>query len=324
MDIDNDIKNMPKAKKKGEKNIFVTIFKIVALVIVFIIQIVIMIGLYTTARGIYTYARLIFDIFKIIAILYLLYHHDNSAYKVSWILFILFFPVIGLVAYILWGNSKLRKKKELAIRKIRVQSEDLLRNSETIAKEIYNIDKYKYNQVEYMTKVTGFPVYKNQGLEYFEIGEKFFDSLKQDLLKAEKYILMEFFILSKGKLWDEIFEILKEKVKQGVKVEMILDSVGCIFRLPKDFKKQISDAGIELHMFNPFSIVINGYINYRDHRKVIVIDGKVAYTGGVNLADEYANIIERFGHWKDGGIKVKGSAVWSYTLIFLRDRKSVV
>lgn len=104
---------------------------------------------------------------------------------------------------------------------------------------------------------------------------------------------------------------------------MILDSVGCIFRLPKDFKKQMADAGIELYMFNPFSIVINGYINYRDHRKVVVIDGKVAYTGGVNLADEYANIIERFGHWKDGGIRIKGRAVWSYTLIFLRDKEEI-
>lgn len=323
MDIDNDVKNMPKLKKKGEKNIFVTIFKIVALIIVFVLQVAIMLALYTTAKGLYTYARLIFDIFKIVAILYLLYHHDNSAYKVSWILFILFFPVIGLVAYILWGNSKLRKKKELAIRKIRVESEDLLRNSENIAKELYDTDRYKYNQIQYMTKVTGFPVYKNQGLEYFDIGEKFFESLKKDLLKADKYILMEFFILSKGKLWDEIFEILKEKVKQGVKVEMILDSVGCIFRLPKDFKKQMADAGIELYMFNPFSVVINGYINYRDHRKVVVIDGKVAYTGGVNLADEYANIIERFGHWKDGGIRIKGRAVWSYTLIFLRDKEEI-
>ena len=162
MDIDNDVKNMPKLKKKGEKNIFVTIFKIVALIIVFVLQIAIMLALYTTAKGLYTYARLIFDIFKIVAILYLLYHHDNSAYKVSWILFILFFPVIGLVAYILWGNSKLRKKKELAIRKIRVESEDLLRNSENIAKELYDTDRYKYNQIQYMTKVTGFPVYKNQ------------------------------------------------------------------------------------------------------------------------------------------------------------------
>ena len=104
---------------------------------------------------------------------------------------------------------------------------------------------------------------------------------------------------------------------------MKLDSVGCIFRLPKDFKKQMADAGIELYMFNPFSVVINGYINYSDHRKVVVIDGKVAYTGGVNLADEYANIIERFGHWKDGGIRIKGSAVWSYTLILLRDKEEI-
>ncbi|MDD3304236.1 MAG: cardiolipin synthase [Clostridia bacterium] len=323
MDIDNDIKNMPKPKKKGEKNIFVTIFKLVAIVVVLIIQIVIMLALYTTAQGLYTYARIVFDIAKIVVILYLLYHHDNSAYKVSWILFILFFPVMGLVAYLLWGNSKLRKKKELALRKIRVQSEDLLRDSENVAKEILSIDEYKYKQIQYISKVTGFPVYKNQGLEYFEIGEKFFERLKQDLQKAEKYILLEFYILSKGKLWDEIFAILKEKANQGVKVELILDSLGCLFRLPKDFKRQMEEAGIELYMFNPFSVMLSGYINYRDHRKIVVIDGKIGYTGGVNIADEYVNVIEKYGHWKDGGIKIQGNCVWSYALIFLRDKEEI-
>ena len=304
MDIDKDIKKIPKSKR-GEKNIFVTIFKI------------------TTARGVYVYARLIFDVIKIVAILYLLYHHDSAAYKISWILFILFFPVVGLVAYILWGNSKLKKKRALEIKKVRTDTEDLLKNSEDLAIKIKSEDAYKYNMVNYATKISGYPLYENEGVEYFEIGEKFFDSLKKDLQKAEKYILLEFFIISKGRLWNEIFEILKVKSKNGVKVEIIVDSLGSLFKLPKNFTKDLENENIEVNYFNPFTLILNGYINYRDHRKIVVIDGKIAYTGGVNLADEYANIIERYGHWKDGGVKIIGSATWSYALMYLRNKEQI-
>ena len=322
MDIDKDIKKIPKSKR-GEKNIFVTIFKIISVVLLLALQIGIMLLLYTTARGVYVYARLIFDVIKIVAILYLLYHHDSAAYKISWILFILFFPVVGLVAYILWGNSKLKKKRALELKKVRTDTEDLLKNSEDLAIKIKSEDAYKYNMVNYATKISGYPLYENEGVEYFEIGEKFFDSLKKDLQKAEKYILLEFFIISKGRLWNEIFEILKVKSKNGVKVEMIVDSLGSLFKLPKNFTKDLENENIEVNYFNPFTLILNGYINYRDHRKIVVIDGKIAYTGGVNLADEYANIIERYGHWKDGGVKIIGSATWSYTLMYLRNKEQI-
>ena len=145
----------------------------------------------------------------------------------------------------------------------------------------------------------------------------------KDLENAKKYILIEFYILSKGKLWDRTFEILKRKAQEGVKIEIIADSLGCLFRLPKNFEKDLEEANIEFHRFNQFNLIINGYINYRDHRKIVVIDGNVAYTGGVNLADEYANIIEKYGHWKDGGIKIIGKAVWSYALMFLRTKEKL-
>ena len=198
MDIDKDIKKIPKSKR-GEKNIFVTIFKIISVVLLLALQIGIMLLLYTTARGVYVYARLIFDVIKIVAILYLLYHHDSAAYKISWILFILFFPVVGLVAYILWGNSKLKKKRALEIKKVRTDTEDLLKNSEDLAIKIKSEDTYKYNMVNYATKISGYPLYENEGVEYFEIGEKFFDSLKKDLQKSnfcqQKMICKSFIIL---------------------------------------------------------------------------------------------------------------------------------
>lgn len=323
MDIDKDIKNMPKAKKKGEKKIFVTLFKIVAVLLLFAVQIIIMFALFSTANEIYTYARYIFEIAQIVTILYILYHHESAAYKTSWILFIMFLPVVGVVAYYLWGNNKLSEKEALEIKKVRVDTEDMLKDSRNINEKIKKEDIYKYNQIEYMTKITGYPIYENEGLEYFEIGEKFFEAMFKDLENAKKYILIEFYILSKGKLWDRTFEILKRKAQEGVKIEIIADSLGCLFRLPKNFEKDLEDANIEFHRFNQFNLIINGYINYRDHRKIVVIDGNVAYTGGVNLADEYANIIEKYGHWKDGGIKIIGKAVWSYALMFLRTKEKL-
>lgn len=308
-----------KIRDKGEKKLILTIFKIIAVIVLVAIQIFFMTLVYTTAQGIYKYASFVFDIIKLILILYILYNHSSPEYKISWILLITFLPVVGVVVYFLWGNSKLRKKKEREFRKIRVDTSEHLHNSQDILEEIKQNDKYKYNQINYMNKVTGYPVYNNEGIEYFQLGEQFFESLKEDLKKAKKYILIEFFILSSGQLWDEIFEILKQKASEGVKIKIIIDSVGCLKRKPKKFKEQLSSYGIEVRVFNPLSPVISGYINYRDHRKIVVIDGVIAYTGGVNIADEYANIIERFGHWKDVGIKVVGKPCWSFAVMFLRN-----
>lgn len=305
-------------KQKGEKNILITLFKITMVILIFLIQLIFMGILYSTANSVYHYAKVLFEIIKIITVLILLYRHDNAAYKISWIIFILFFPVVGMLAFYLWGNTKLRKKKSNEIKRVTVDTEYTLKDSTGIAKELLSIDKYKYNQVEYMTKITGYPIYRNGGCEYYETGEKFFDSLKKDLAKAQKYILMEFYILSAGKLWDEILEILKQKAEQGVKITIIIDSLGSLLTRPKDLVEDMRALGIDVFTFNPFTPIINGYINYRDHRKIVVVDGVCAYTGGVNLADEYTNIIKKYGYWKDVGIKVQGKATWSYTLMFLR------
>lgn len=313
--------NVKKNKRKGEKNIFVTILKVAIVVLLFLLQVVGMLLLYTTAHAIYMYAKAVYIIVEIATILYIVYHHDSAAYKISWIIFIMFLPTVGVLAYILWGRSKLRMKKELEYRKVRVYSENLLPDSSDIIKKID--DKYKRNQIEYMTKISGYPIYNNHGIEYFDIGEKFFDSLKKDLMKAQKYILMEFFIFEEGKLWDEIFAILKQKSKEGVKITIIMDSLGVLLKKTKNMREELEENGIEVYKFNPFSPILNGYINYRDHKKIVVIDGKNGYTGGVNIADEYVNLVSKFGHWKDVGLKITGEAVWNLTIIFLRTLESI-
>ena len=312
-----------KKGKKGEKNILLTVIKSIAVVLALLLDIFIMFCIYTTMRGVYTYARLAFDTLKIGIVIYILYRHDSSAYKISWIVFIMVFPVVGTLAYVLWGNSKLRRKEARKFRKIRVDTEYTLESKEDVKEAIKKEDKRKYNQVNYLNKISGYPVYNNEGIKYFDIGEKFFKSMLEDLKQAKDYIFMEFFIIANGKLWNEVLEVLEEKVYEGVEVHIIIDSLGSIKKKPRHFKEEMKKIGINVYEFNPFTLPINGYINYRDHRKIIVIDGKVSYTGGVNLADEYANLIERFGYWKDVGIKVEGEAVNSFLIMFLRNLEEI-
>lgn len=144
-----------------------------------------------------------------------------------------------------------------------------------------------------------------------------YEVLLSELEKAENYIFLEFFIVQEGVMWDSILAILKEKARQGIKVRLIYDDMGCFFLLPNDYPKRLAKDGIECTMFNPFRPFLTAKQNNRDHRKIISIDGKVAFTGGINLADEYINAIEKYGHWKDSGIMIQGKAAWSFTLMFL-------
>lgn len=308
-----------KNSKKPEKNILVTVFKITITILVLILQFAIMYFLYSATKGISTYATAIFEIIKLITVIYLLQRNDSDAYKMSWILFIMFLPIVGILAYHFWGNSKLRFKVREELERIRENSNKYFEHDEQIKKEILDIDKRVYNEINYINKMTGYPICRNEGIEYLDIGENFFRTLITDLKEAKDFIFIEFYIISEGRLWQEIFPILKDKVKQGVEVNIIVDSLGSLLTKPKNFTKELEEANINLYYFNKFTPIINGYINYRDHRKIIVIDGIIAYTGGVNLADEYSNLIEKYGYWKDVGIKVRGKVVDNFTIMFLRN-----
>ncbi|MCX8074969.1 MAG: cardiolipin synthase [Clostridia bacterium] len=305
-------------KHKGETNIFVTIFKILIFVVLIGIQILVYFTLYKATKGISEYAITLFFVIKLFVIAYLLYRNDSLAYKVTWILIIVFLPIAGILLYIFLGSNKLGSKKFKSLRKIDDETEYLSEKDLSCIEEIKD-DKLKYNQINYITNVTGYPLYNNENVEYFNLGEKFFDNLKKDLIMAKKYILLEFFMISKGKLWEEILQILKQKSSEGIKITVIYDSIGSLLNRPKNIIQDLVNNNIEVYVFNPFNYCINSYINHRDHRKIIVIDGIVGYTGGINIADEYVNLINKHGHWKDGGIKVVGKCAWSYTLMFLRN-----
>jgi cardiolipin synthase len=173
-------------------------------------------------------------------------------------------------------------------------------------------------QARYLQTYAGFPLYVHTRTEYFASGEAFFARALEELEKAERYIFLEFFILREGVMLDPILEILERKARQGVEVRLIYDDLGCFMSLPPDFKRRLEERGIRCIVFNPFTPLLSSLQNNRDHRKILSIDGKVAFTGGVNLADEYINAVDRFGHWKDAAIMLEGEAAWSLTLIFLQ------
>ena len=139
----------------------------------------------------------------------------------------------------------------------------------------------------------------------------------RELKKAEKFIFLEYFIIQEGKMFNSILEILEEKAKQGVDVRLIYDDVGCIVTLPHNYKNTLEAKGIKCRVFNPIKPFFTRRLNNRDHRKIVVIDGDVGFTGGINLADEYINEYEKHGYWKDAGIMLKGDAVWNLTVMFL-------
>jgi len=172
-------------------------------------------------------------------------------------------------------------------------------------------------QARYLQNYAGYPLYKHTQTCYFNSGESFFARVLEELEKAEKYIFLEFFILRQGKMLDPILEILERKAKEGLDIRIIYDDLGCFMTLPPGFNKVLEQKGIKCLIFNPFKPILSSLQNNRDHRKIISIDGKTAFTGGINLADEYINARERFGHWKDAAIMIHGDAAWSLTLIFL-------
>lgn len=308
---------------KGENNIIITTLKGIVVILLIFIQILEIWLVYTTTTHIYNYATLVFYCIKFLIVIYILYKHSQTAYKLSWVLFITFLPVAGIVVYLLWGNSELRKKKEKSLNDIEQKTMKYLENP-NVEQQLLDIDKTRYLESKFITNVTGYPLYENEGVKYYPSGESFFDDVKEDLKKANKFIIIEFYLISKGKMWDEIFEVLRQKAEAGVKINIIVDSFGSLQRKPKNFVNEMKKYGIEVTLFNPFTTFTNGYFNYRDHRKIIVIDGVIAYTCGMNLADEYVNILERYGHWKDCGIKIIGKPVLNYLIMVLRTLQGCV
>ena len=239
--------------------------------------------------------------------------------KLPWIILILLFPIFGSLFYFLFHQQRVRKKIRKNIENQAYATKKVDFNPKNVYNNLLKKDKRIYNQSNYIYKTNNLPIYQNTDTKYFKIGEEFHKSLLEELKKAEKFIFIEMFIIRQGKMWNSIFNILKEKAAAGVEVRVLYDDFGCINTLPYNYKKHLHKYNIKCNVFNPILPIVTLAHNNRDHRKIIVIDGNVAFTGGINIADEYINETIRFGHWKDTGILLKGEAVKSFTLMFLEN-----
>ncbi|MGN1106378.1 MAG: cardiolipin synthase, partial [Huintestinicola sp.] len=254
---------------------------------------------------------------EIACVLKIINSEENPDYKIPWLLVTLLIPVAGFMIYFMFYDRKLTKKQMKRIEQIQKQQihTDDLRSFD----ELKNEDKKSYLQAKLLCRMSDTHIYRNTKAKYYPFGENMNSAMLEDLKKAEKFIFLEYFIIEEGVFWNGILEILKEKAVQGVEVRVVYDDVGCMLTLPGDYYKILHSYGIKAVRFSPLKGQADNEFNNRSHRKIMVIDGKIGYTGGVNIADEYINEKKLFGKWKDVGIRLEGDAAAQLTFIFLAD-----
>ena len=250
--------------------------------------------------------------------IYIVNKDDNPTYKMTWVMLIMGLPVFGGLIYLLFGGQKVPKELRVRDNEAAKKYPGIFWQNAEIMEELQEEDSNAFKQANYLWKNARFPIYKQTETTFFPIGEEKFKAIVEELKKAEKFIFLEYFIIAPGIMWDTILDILIQKVKEGVEVRVLYDDFGCITTLQPDYAQVLCKLGIKTKVFNPIRPRLAIQMNNRDHRKILIIDGKVGMTGGINLADEYINKKERFGHWKDCGVMLKGEAVWNLTMMFLQ------
>lgn len=255
-------------------------------------------------------------IFHISVLLYLINRDEIPEFKLPWLIILFLLPVIGAFVFMLLSSNEASKKTTERYERTLLELKPYQRQTAAID-QLRDQDADAYAQASYLFNVASMPCYGNSETTYYPLGEDFFTALLADLKKAEHFILMEYFIVQKGKMWDSIHAVLKEKAAQGICVYFMYDDFGCMTTLPEHYYEQLCEEGIHCLPSNKFTPILSHIHNNRDHRKITVIDGKVGYTGGVNLADEYINAYEKFGHWKDTAVRIEGGAVKNLTALHL-------
>lgn len=253
------------------------------------------------------------------SIIYLVNSRMDSTSKVTWLILIMLVPFLGSILLIYTKTDvgfRLLKKRLL---KVMTSSSRYLVQNEAVVATLKRQQSTTYNLVSYLYRSDNkFPVYQGTVVTYLPTGEALFEQMKAELLKAKHFIFLEYFIIAEGRMWGELLAILEQKVKEGVEVRVLYDGMNELNRLSFDYTKRLASLGIKARAFAPLTPFISTYYNYRDHRKILVIDGQVAFNGGANLADEYINVTHRFGYWKDTGVRLVGPAVDSFTVLFLQ------
>lgn len=254
---------------------------------------------------------------EIACVIRILASDDNPDYKIPWLLFVMILPVAGFMLYLMFYSRTLQKKFIQRLENLKRHS--YRQDDSELFKNLREENPVAAAQAKMLCDIAETHLFTNTRQEYFPLGEDMYRRMLQDLAAAEKFIYMEYFIIEEGKFWNSILEILKQKAAAGVEVKVLYDDIGCMMTLPGDYCKTLRSWGIEATPFSRLRGNADSEFNNRSHRKITVIDGITGYTGGVNIADEYINEVEKFGHWKDTGIRLEGEAVWELTKLFLVD-----
>lgn len=269
-----------------------------------IIQITFLGALFWSLGTMFSYSYLLFTIFALALSIYIINTGTSTDYKLIWIFTVLSFPVFGIMLYLFFGIHRNHTFCET--------TNIINQTSDFICDDLY------LRQALYIANHCNTDIYSYNDIEYFKNGELLFPAMLEELKKAESFIFLEFFILEHGVMWDSILSILKAKVREGVDVRVIYDDMGCLLTLPRNYRTKLESFGIRCCVYGRLKPFWTSNMNNRDHRKMMIIDGNTAFTGGINLADEYINAYEKHGYWKDSALMINGSAASKFTEQFLR------
>ena len=314
--MEDNILRLAKPRKKGLLGFVFSRFLII--LILLLLQAFVYVALFVWLDRYVSHFYVIMTLFTLVMVVYLFMSRIDASAKLTWLLIMAVLPFVG--AFLFWytqtnfGHRKLKERAEELIGETRTA----IPQSEKVAEKLKTDGGDTEDLAKYLSRSGCFPVYDHTEVTYFPLGEDKFEAMLTELEKAKRFIFMEYFIIEEGYMWGKILEILIRKAVEGVDVRVMYDGMCEMSTLPADYWKLLQKQGIQAKPFAPIVPVLSTHYNYRDHRKILVIDGETAFNGGVNLADEYINRKERFGHWKDTAVMLKGDAVKSFTLLFLQ------
>ena len=312
----DDVYRLAKPRKKGLLHLVFSRFFLVLVLVV--LQIILAIVFYGWLENLLPFFSFVLALITLGGVIYLFNSGMDSSAKLTWMFVIAILPVSG-VAFLIFTRVNLGHRKiQDRVGELISMTKDAVSQPEGVMEKLAATRSGTDDLVTYLNNSGCFPAFDQTEITYFPLGEDKFAALLAELKKAKSFIFMEYFIIDEGYMWGEILKILEQKVKDGVEVRVMYDGMLEVSTLPANYRKLLEERGIRAKAFSPIKPFISSHYNYRDHRKILVIDGKVAFNGGVNLADEYINRRERFGHWKDTAVMLKGDAVKSFTLMFLQ------
>ena len=316
MENEGNVVRLAKPQRKGILRIIFSRFLLIFLLLAIEIGIIVLAFVYLDEK--FPAVIYILRAFSLVMVIYLFNCTMDSSAKMSWMLLISVFPIVGTgILLFTQANFGMKKTCQMISEQIK-KSKGILTQPENVIREVQDDRSGVDDLSTYLNKSGTFPLYDRTSVTYFPLGEDKFQAMLEELEKAEKFIFMEYFIVEEGYMWGRILDVLIRKAKEGVDVRVLYDGMCEMSTLPTDYWKLLEEHKIKSRPLAPIMPFISSHYNYRDHRKICVIDGKVAFNGGVNLADEYINRIVRFGHWKDTAVMLKGAAVNSFTLLFLQ------